>query len=56
MKAKVNLTITPALWQDFRVECVKRQLSASGEVEAFIRGRLSEWGQKGKKGGKERRG
>ena len=43
MKAKVNLTIDPSLWQDFRVECVKRQLSASSEIEHFIRERVSSW-------------
>jgi hypothetical protein len=43
MKVKTSILIDEDLWLKFRVECVKRKLKASQEIENLIKKRLKEF-------------
>lgn len=42
-KAKVTLTIHPGLWLEFRSTAVSRGVSASAEIEQYMRAQLDKW-------------
>jgi len=48
MKLKVNVTVDDEAWRSFRVECLRRGITASSEIDAFIRARVAEWMKKRK--------
>lgn len=41
---KVNLYLDEALWQDFRVACIRRKISASHAVGKYMSEQLGRWG------------
>ena len=40
---KINLYVSEDVWQKFRIECLKRETSASKEVEKLMLKRLKDW-------------
>jgi len=42
---RINLSVDPVIWRDFRVACLRRNLSASKEFERFMHWKLSVWQQ-----------
>ena len=40
---KVNLYLDEALWQDFRVACIRRHISASHAVSKYMNEQLDDW-------------
>ena len=40
---KVTLSITECVWLNYKAECVRRKLTPSAEIEAFMLQRLAAW-------------
>jgi hypothetical protein len=49
MKVRVNITVDPTLWKQFRVLCLQNDTTASAEFDAFMRARVEKSEQKGGK-------
>ena len=44
MKGKTTLTLDEEIWRTFRAECIRRGVSASRMVQAFMATSLKRWG------------
>ncbi len=44
MKGKTTLTLDEEIWRTFRAECIRRGVSASKMVQAFMSTSLKRWG------------
>ena len=45
---QVNVLVDETLWQQFRIECLKRKTSASKEIQRLIAEQLQRWAEHGK--------
>jgi hypothetical protein len=45
---KVNIYVDDDIWQDFRIACIKRNTSASQEIERLMRERIELWNSQAK--------
>ena len=50
---RTTLYLTEYVWRDFRVECMKREIAASIQVDSLLRKQLFEWQKENEKAEKE---